>query len=172
MALLSSIFLIAISTSKIICYTRSNQINISTFQTIIDQNNICIEDNEFDSKRNQAILSERTYKRTATVLTATSNSAETPRSESTRAPILQNVSCRRINLSLAQPQVSIVAIVGMGRLGNQLSTFASCYAIWKEYGMYHYLDSMQLKIIEKAFELPKFEEEDNNAPYYIWDPGK
>ena len=86
--------------------------------------------------------------------------------------MLHSVSCRRINLSLTHPQLSIVASLGNGRLGNQLSNFASCYAIWKEYGMHHYLNFMQLNIIQKVFELPKFEEEDNNAPYYIWDPGK
>ena len=145
---------------------------------VFDQKNVCIEDNEhlttldFNSKRNQAILSEGTYKNTTYALTKMSNLEETPRSETQRESILQNVSCRRINLSLAHPQVSIVASGGKGRLGNQLSNFASCYAIWKEYGMHHYLESMQLNIIETVFELPKFKEEDNNAPYYIWDPGK
>ena len=86
--------------------------------------------------------------------------------------LLPNTSCRRVKLGLTHPQRSIVASLGNGRLGNQLSNFASCYAIWKKYGMYHHLNSMQLNLIENVFELPKFEEEDNNAPYYLWNAGK
>ena len=76
-----------------------------------------------------------------------------------------------MNLNLSNPQRSIVASFGGGRLGNQMANFASCYAIMKEYGMYHYLKPMQLKILRKVFELPELVDSDN-ASYYVWEKGK
>ena len=76
-----------------------------------------------------------------------------------------------MNLKLANPQRSIVASFGDGRLGNQMANFASCYAIMKEYGMYHYINAMQLEILRKVFELPELLDADN-APYYLWKKGK
>ena len=58
-----------------------------------------------------------------------------------------------------------------GRLGNQMSNFASCYAIMKEYGMYPYLDSEQLKLLENVFVMPEIVDDDD-ASYYLWDKGK
>ena len=83
----------------------------------------------------------------------------------------ENLNCKRMNLKLADPQRSIVASFGNGRLGNQMANFASCYAIMKDYGMYHYLNSMQLEILKKAFVLPELVDADN-APYYVWEKGK
>ena len=60
---------------------------------------------------------------------------------------------------------------GQGRLGNQLSNFASCYALMKDYGMYHYLNSFQLRILQNVFVLQD-SQGSNNSSYYIWDEGK
>ena len=76
-----------------------------------------------------------------------------------------------MNSELNHPQRSIVASFGGGRLGNQMSNFASCYAIFKEFNMYHYLNSMQLELLEKVFVLPKLEDTDD-ASYYFWDEGQ
>ena len=76
-----------------------------------------------------------------------------------------------MNLKLTNSQRSIVASFGDGRLGNQMANFASCYAIMKEYGMAHYLNSMQLKILRKVFVLPELVDVEN-APYYVWKNGK
>ena len=76
-----------------------------------------------------------------------------------------------MKLNLAGPPHSIVGSFGHGRLGNQLSNFASCYALMKEYGMNHYLDSFQLKILQNVFALPDLKGSDNSS-YYIWDDGK
>merc|ERR1711894_232312 len=80
----------------------------------------------------------------------------------------QNINCRRMNLELGHPQRSVVASLGNGRLGNQMSNFASCYALFKDYNMYHYLNSMQLGLLEKEFILPELEDTDD-ASYYFWD---
>ena len=76
-----------------------------------------------------------------------------------------------MNLDLSHPQRSIVASLGNGRLGNQMSNFASCYALMKEYGMYHYLDGEYLKLLEKVFVMPEVVDDDN-ASYYLWDTSK
>ena len=101
--------------------------------------------------------------------TSSTTTISTTSSQTTTLP--QNLSCLRMNLDLTHPQRSVVASLGNGRLGNQLSNFASCFAISKEYGMYHYLNTMQLGLIEKVFDLPKLEDTDN-ASYYLWDTGK
>ena len=90
-------------------------------------------------------------------------------SQITSAP--RNHNCDRMNLELSHPQKSIVASLGNGRLGNQMANFASCFAIFKEYGMYHYLNAMQLKLLENVFAMPKLINADN-ASYYFWDEGK
>ena len=59
---------------------------------------------------------------TSTTITSTTSSQITS--------LPRNSSCDRMNLKLAHPQRSIVASLGNGRLGNQLSNFASCFAIW------------------------------------------
>ena len=113
--------------------------------------------------------SSATLKSTTSTTTTITTSTSTTSSQIASLP--QNVSCLRMNLNLTHPQTSIVASLGNGRLGNQLSNFASCFAIWKEYGMYPYLDSMQLGLIEKVFDLPKLEDT-NNASYHLWNKGK
>ena len=55
--------------------------------------------------------------------------------------------CNRMKLNSTQPHRSIVASFGNGRLGNQLSNFASSYALMKEYGMYPYISPMQLDLL-------------------------
>ena len=61
-----------------------------------------------------------------------------------------------MKLELAHPQKSVVASLHCnGRLGNQMTAFAACFALFKEYGMYHYLNAMQLKLLENVFAMPK-----------------
>ena len=79
--------------------------------------------------------------------------------------------CDRMLLKLYHPQKSIVASLGNGRLGNQMSNFASGYAIMKEYGMYPYLGSNQLKSLRKVFLLPEHANHDN-ASFFLWEKGK
>ena len=78
--------------------------------------------------------------------------------------------CKRMNLTMDDNQRSIVASLGNGRLGNQMANFASCYAVMKEYGLYPYLNTMQLDILESVFVLPGLSELDN-ASYYVWNEG-
>ena len=68
------------------------------------------------------------------------------------------------------PSISVSAIQqrSQTRLGNQLSNFASGYAIWRDFGILNYMDPEQLKIIGKVFKLPTYEENDDNASYYVW----
>ena len=54
------------------------------------------------------------------------------------------------------------------RLGNQLSNFASGYAIWRDFGILNYMDPEQLRIIGKVFKLPAHDETENDACYYTW----
>ena len=79
--------------------------------------------------------------------------------------------CDRMLLKLYHPQKSIVASLGNGRLGNQMSNFASGYAIMKEYGMYPYLGSNQLKSLRKVFVLPELSNRDD-ASFFLWEKGK
>ena len=83
----------------------------------------------------------------------------------------ETLNCKRMNLKLNDQQRSIVASLGNGRLGNQMANFASCYAVMREYGMYPYLNSMQLELLERVFVLPETVDSDN-ASYYIWEEGK
>ena len=83
----------------------------------------------------------------------------------------EKLNCKRMNLQLTDQQRSVVASLGHGRLGNQLGNFASCYAVMKDYGMYPYLNTMQLKLLENVFVLPELVESDN-ASYYIWEERK
>ena len=102
-------------------------------------------------------------------VTTTKQTVIISESQITSAP--RNPNCDRMNLELSHPQKSIVASLGNGRLGNQMANFASCFAIFKEYGMYHYLNAMQLKLLENVFAMPKLIHADN-ASYYFWDEGK
>ena len=71
------------------------------------------------------------------------------------------------------PSISASAIQEpqQSRLGNQLSNFASGYALWRDFGILNYMDPEQLKIIGKVFKLPTYEENDDNASYYVWHKG-
>jgi hypothetical protein len=82
----------------------------------------------------------------------------------------EKLNCKRMNLHLADPQRSVVASLGNGRLGNQMGNFASCYAVMRDYRMYPYLNTMQLKLLENVFVLPELVESDD-APYYMWEEG-
>ena len=79
--------------------------------------------------------------------------------------------CDRMRLELSHPQRSVVASLGNGRLGNQMSNFATCYAISKEYGMYHYLSPNQLHALQKVFVLPDLSNSEN-VSYFLWEKGK
>ena len=85
--------------------------------------------------------------------------------------VTQSLNCDRMNLMLNHTQRSIIASLGNGRLANQMCNFATCYAIMKEYGMYHYLNTMQLQLLENVFILPEISDSDN-ASYYLWEEGK
>ena len=80
--------------------------------------------------------------------------------------------CQRISdvVKKNNPSISVSAIQqrSQTRLGNQLSNFASGYAIWRDFGILNYMDPKQLQIIGKVFKLPTYEEKDDNASYYVW----
>ena len=80
--------------------------------------------------------------------------------------------CQRISdvAKKNNPSISVSAIQQppQGRLGNQLSNFASGYALWRDFGILNYMDPEQLKIIGNVFKLPTYEENDDNARYYVW----
>ena len=82
--------------------------------------------------------------------------------------------CKRIGdvAKKNNPSIAVSSIQrSQTRLGNQLSNFASGYAIWRDFGILNYMDPEQLHIIGKAFKLPKYNEEDDNASYYTWFKG-
>ena len=80
--------------------------------------------------------------------------------------------CRRISdvVKKNSPSIAVSAIQqqAQARLGNQLSNFASGYAIWRDFGILNYMDPLQLQIIGKVFKLPTYEENYDNASYYVW----
>jgi len=82
--------------------------------------------------------------------------------------------CKRVGdvAKKNNPSIAVSSIQrSQTRLGNQLSNFASGYAIWRDFGILNYMDPEQLHIIGKAFKLPKYNEEDDNASYYTWFKG-
>ena len=68
------------------------------------------------------------------------------------------------------PSIAVSAIQQrtQTRLGNQLSNFASGYAIWRDFGILNYIDPKQLQILGKVFKLPTYKENDDSASYYVW----
>ena len=84
----------------------------------------------------------------------------------------RSINCRRMMLDLTHPQRSVVASFGDGRLGNQLSNFATCYAIQKEYKMYHYLNTFQLELLTNVFDFSNVPIDADKSSYYLWDEGK
>ena len=69
-----------------------------------------------------------------------------------------------------RPSIAVSAIQqkSQTRLGNQLSNFASGYAIWRDFGILNYIDPVQLQIIGKVFKLPHYEDEEDDATYHTW----
>ena len=82
------------------------------------------------------------------------------------------IACQRISdvAKNNNPSIVVSAIQQehQTRLGNQLGNFASGYAIWRDFGILNYMDPEQLHIIGNVFELPKYEETDNDACYHTW----
>ena len=107
----------------------------------------------------------------STFLSSENPSPVVPEMSSENALIVpKTLNCKRMNLQLADAQRSVVASLGQGRLGNQMGNFASCYSVMKDYGMYPYLNTMQLNLLENVFVLPELVDSDN-ASYYIWEEG-
>ena len=81
------------------------------------------------------------------------------------------VACKRIS-DVVKKNSSSIAVSSIQRkqtrLGDQLSNFATGYAIWRDFGILNYMDPKQLSIIGKAFKLPIYDETDNDACYYTW----
>jgi hypothetical protein len=81
--------------------------------------------------------------------------------------------CRRMRIKLGGPQKkSILASFGKGRLGNKLSSFASCYAMAKDFGLYNYISQNQYVLLRRVFNFPKSKEEREDSIYYVWRKGK
>ena len=60
----------------------------------------------------------------------------------------------------------------MGRIGNQLSRFASMYSVWREFGIYNFIDHGQLDILTNVFDLPESNKDSDDWPYFVWNTGK
>ena len=73
-------------------------------------------------------------------------------------------------MSQASPQ-SVATTFGNGRLGNQLSTFASIYAVWREFGIYNFISPEQLDKLTEVFDLPENKEDSDDWPYFVWNTG-
>ena len=95
-----------------------------------------------------------------------------PKSQKPNSNESRSINCRRMMLDLTHPQRSVVASLGDGRLGNQLSNFATCYAIQKEYKMYHYLNTFQLELLTNVFDFSNVPIGADYSSYYLWDEGK
>ena len=95
-----------------------------------------------------------------------------PESQKPNSNESRSINCRRMMLDLTHPQRSVVASFGDGRLGNQLSNFATCYAIQKEYKMYHYLNTFQLELLTNVFDFSNVPIDADRSSYYLWDEGK
>ena len=80
--------------------------------------------------------------------------------------------CKRMRLELGANQRSILASFGKGRLGNKLSSFASCYAIAKDFGVYNYISENQYIMLRRVFNFPSLKDDREDSPYYVWRKGK
>ena len=69
-------------------------------------------------------------------------------------------------------QKSILASFGKGRLGNKLSSFASCYAMAKDYELYNYISENQYSLLRRVFDFPRLIEQKEDSIYYVWKKGK
>ena len=78
-----------------------------------------------------------------------------------------------MNLSL-EPRHSVAVTFNSGRLGNQLSSFASLYSVWKEFKIYNFISVKQWSKMDEVFDLPIHGNalDGNDWPYFIWNNGK
>ena len=72
---------------------------------------------------------------------------------------------------LLPPPQSVASTFNPGRLGNQLSTFASLYSVWREFGIYNFVTPGQLDILNNVFDLPESDKHSNDWPYFVWNIG-
>ena len=86
--------------------------------------------------------------------------------------LTESKSCERMDLMVNYTKPSIVSSFGRGRTANQLTYFASGYAIWRQYGILNFLDKFQLDVLEKTFVLPESHQDSDIASYYLWREGK
>ena len=73
-----------------------------------------------------------------------------------------------MNLSMAEMH-SVATTFNNGRLGNQLSSFASLFAIWSEFEIPFVLGDEQWKSISRVFSVPTHDDHpgSNIWPYYV-----
>ena len=81
--------------------------------------------------------------------------------------------CSRMNLSLEPPR-SVAVTFNSGRLGNQLSSFASLYSVWKEFNILNFISVGQWSKMDEVFDMPIHGNaiDGNDWPYFIWNNGK
>ena len=75
-----------------------------------------------------------------------------------------------MKLLLAPPHL-LASTFCPGRLGNQLSAFASLYSVWREFGIYNFIGPVQLDRLNNVFDLPETGKDTNDWPYFIWNEG-
>ena len=78
-----------------------------------------------------------------------------------------------MNLSWDIPY-SVGTTFNDGRLGNQLSSFATLYSVWREFNIYNFIGEQEWAVIVEVFDLPTVDVglESNNWPYFIRTTGK
>ena len=80
--------------------------------------------------------------------------------------------CQRTNLSLPQTH-SVAVTFNNGRLGNQMSSFASLYSVWREFGINYFITIPNWKKLNEVFDLPMSNDNLENIawPFYILSEG-
>ena len=77
--------------------------------------------------------------------------------------------CKRMRMELGgENQKSILTSFGKGRLGNKLASFASTYAMSRDFGLYNYISENQYRLLSRVFDLPRVKEDREDSPYYVW----
>ena len=68
---------------------------------------------------------------------------------------------------------SVAVTFNIGRLGNQLSSLASLYSVWREFNVYNFITEKQWSMINEVFDVPMNPQTFHNDdwPYFIWDKG-
>ena len=68
---------------------------------------------------------------------------------------------------------SVAVTFNIGRLGNQLSSLASLYSVWREFNAYNFITERQWSMINEVFDLPRNPHmlHNDDWPYFIWDKG-